>query len=229
MIVLHQFEISPFCDKIRRVLRVKRVPFEVREVPMINALTRLRKINPAGKLPTIEHDGRCVADSTDIAHYIEEKFPDPPLVPKDPRARGLCHALEDWADESLYFYEMFLRFTLPHNARRWVPTLAANDPAVVRAAAPAMIPTMLKRTLAAQGLGKKPLDAVLRDVERGLDAIEGMVSKNDWLVGDALTLADISVFAQVFCIQGAEEGASAIAKRPRLGAWMNRVDAATAA
>ena len=32
MLVLHQFPISPFCDKIRRVLHVKRVPYRVRDV-----------------------------------------------------------------------------------------------------------------------------------------------------------------------------------------------------
>ena len=123
MITLYQFEISPFCDKIRRVLHWKGQPYQVREIPLAQTFTRLRKINPVGKLPCIEHEGRLIADSTDIAHYLEERFPQPPLVPSDPLERGLCHMLEDWADESLYFYEMRLRFTFPHNARRWLPAL----------------------------------------------------------------------------------------------------------
>ena len=47
-------------------------------------------------------------------------------------------------------------------------------------------------------------------------------------MGDALTLADISVFAQFFCIRGAEEGAAAIEKAPSVVRWMARVDEATA-
>jgi glutathione S-transferase len=228
MIVLHQFEISPFCDKIRRVLHVKRVPYEIREVPLVAAATpRLRKISPTGKVPCLEHDGRFLSDSTDIAHYLEARFPDPPLVPTDPRLRGLCHALEDWADESLYFYEMLLRFSLPHNAKRWVPVLAKNDPAIVRAAAPAVVPGTIKGTLRAQGLGKKSLATVLADLDRHLDAIDGMLQGGAWLVADRVTLADLSVFAQLFCIRGADEGAAAIAARQRVGVWMDRVDAAS--
>ena len=110
MIVLHQFEISPFCDKVRRILHVKRIPYEVREVPPSRALTDVRRVNRIGKLPAIEDDGRVIADSTDIAHHLEERFPDPPLLPKHPLERALVHVLEDWADESLYYYEMTLRF-----------------------------------------------------------------------------------------------------------------------
>ena len=80
MIRLHQFATSPFCDKIRRVLHVKGEPYEVVEVP-VSETPSVRKLNPKGKLPVLEHDGRVVADSTDIAHYLEEAFPEPALVP----------------------------------------------------------------------------------------------------------------------------------------------------
>ena len=49
----------------------------------------------------------------------------------------------------------------------------------------------------------------------------------DWLVGDALTLADIAVAAQVECIVGAAEGQAAMAKTPAVAAWLARVDRAT--
>ena len=121
--ILHQFEISPFCDKIRRVLHLKGQAYEAREVSLLRSPRHLHRENPSGKLPCLEHDGRFVCDSTDIALYLEELFPDPPLLPADPRERALCQLLEDWADESLYFYEMALRFTVPANAKRFVPAL----------------------------------------------------------------------------------------------------------
>ena len=85
MITLHQFQISPFCDKVRRILHWKRLDYRIQEVPLARALS-VRRINPIGKLPCLEHDGRFVADSTDIAYYLEEKFPEPPILPKDPLA-----------------------------------------------------------------------------------------------------------------------------------------------
>ncbi len=93
MITLHQYEISPFCDKVRRILNWKGVEYRIREVPVSRA-TSVRKINPIGKLPCLEHDGHFVADSTDIARHLEEHFPEPPILPSEPAQRGLCHMLD---------------------------------------------------------------------------------------------------------------------------------------
>ena len=125
MLILHQYEISPFCDKVRRILHWKGVPYAVSEIPLGDR-ARVRRLSPVGKLPVIEHEGRVVADSTEIAWYLEERFPERPLLPADPAERGRVHVLEDWADESLYFYEMRLRFTFPRNRARWVAALLAH-------------------------------------------------------------------------------------------------------
>lgn len=228
MVTLYQFEISPFCDKIRRILHVKGVEYTTREISMHDAVTKVRKVNAVGKLPAIEHEGRRLGDSTDIAYYLEERFPEPRLVPSDPRQRGLCHALEDWADESLYFYEMYLRFTLGHNAAKWVPVLCANDSELVSRAARFVIPRHMKAILVKQGLGRKSRKQVLADLRRHFEALDGMLSNGPWLVGDTLTLADIAVFVQFFCICGTKEGAAALADFARVGGWMQRVETATA-
>lgn len=227
MIVLHQFEISPFCDKVRRILHVKRIPYEVREVPPSRALTDVRRVNRIGKLPAIEDEGRIIADSTDIAHHLETRFPDPPLLPKHPLERALVHVLEDWADESLYYYEMTLRFGLAHNRRRFLPELTKFDPAWFRRLAPFVTPAVFGLQTRMQGTGRKPREMLVRDVERHAAAIDGLVGDGDWLVGGALTLADIAVFAQMSCIRASDEGGEIVRGLPRVGAWMERVDAAT--
>ncbi len=229
MIRLHQFEISPFCDKIRRTLQVKGQAYEIVEVPVSQSFRRIPRINPIGKLPTLEHDGRFVADSTDIARYLEDVFPEPRLIPAAPRERALCHVLEDWADESLYFYEMTLRFTIPHNARRFVPKLLAHDPGWLAALGGLFLPRLLRRTTRSQGVGRKPRAMLLRDVERHVEAVEGLLGEGDWLVGSALTLADLSVFAQLACIQATDEGRTVVEAHPAVGAWLGRVDAASRA
>jgi glutathione S-transferase len=228
MLTLYQFEISPFCDKARRALNWKKQPYEVHEVSLWQARTQLRRLNPAGKLPCLEHDGRLVADSSEIALYLEERFPTPPLLPSDPGQRALCHVLEDWADESLYFYELQLRFGTPENARRWLPLLTAHDAPPFRALARLLLPRILAAQLRNQGIGRKPIAAVLVDLERQVRAIAALLAGRDFLLGGALTLADISVFAQLFCIRGSAEGAVAIEKEPAVVRWMTRVDEATA-
>lgn len=226
MIVVHQYRISPFCDKVRRILHYKGIDYEVAEVPP-SRTPWIRRKNPAGKLPFIEHDGRVVADSTDIAHYLERTFPEPAILPSGARQRALCHFFEDWADESLYFYEMRLRFTVPHNAERWLPELLWKEPSAVRALSGPIIPRLVGRQLNHQGLGRKPLERVLSDLEQHLDALVGWLEDAPWLVGDRLTLADIAVFAQLHCIHGTPEGSERIRARRPLVTWMESVARAT--
>ena len=45
------------------------------------------KLNPNGVVPTLVHDGNVIIESSLILYYIDEAFPDPPLMPKTPAAR----------------------------------------------------------------------------------------------------------------------------------------------
>jgi glutathione S-transferase len=226
MITLYQFDISPFCDKIRRILNVKGRPYTLHEVRIAEA-PRLKSISPTGKFPAIDVDGQVIVDSTEIAHFLESKFPAPALMPKDPREAALVHLLEDWADESLYFYEMTMRLGWANNAKRWVPELLKHERGFMKAMGPRMLPSVISRVTRAQGVGRKRRDQVLKEVDRHVRAIGDLLGDRNWLVGDALTLADIAVFSQLACISGTEEGAAIIQAVPQSAAWLRRVDQAT--
>jgi glutathione S-transferase len=47
-------------------------------------------------VPVLEDDGRIVADSTAILEYLEERYPEPPLYPRDPGRRAEARLLIDW-------------------------------------------------------------------------------------------------------------------------------------
>ncbi|MDH3687450.1 MAG: glutathione S-transferase domain-containing protein, partial [Myxococcales bacterium] len=57
----------------------------------------------------------------------------------------------------------------------------------------------------------------------------GLLGDGDWLVGSALSIADLSVFAQLTCIHATDEGAKIIGGHPEVAAWLARVDAASRA
>lgn len=228
MIVLYQFEMSPFCDKIRRILNFKRIPYETREVGLLEAMTSYRKINPAGKVPALVDGGRTVCDSTDIAYYLEERYPDRALLPSDPAERALVHVFEDWADESVYFLEIRFRFGLPHNRARSLKRLLEHENALVKGIMPWVAPLAISNQLKAQGIGRKSVEQAIADLGRHLDAVEARLSGRQWLVGENISLADIAVFAQFFAVRDSEEGAREFAKRPRVSQFMDRVDQATA-
>ena len=221
--ILHQFAASPFCDKIRRVLRVKGIPFEIHEWPLVEAAGIAEK-NPAGKLPYLEVGGKMIADSTDIAVELEESHPTPPLIPADPADRGRVLALEDWADESLYFYEMTLRFgdaDFDANLPKLVPD------AQMRAMMSEMLKGVLAQTTSAQGTGRRPAAQLASDVDRLFGAIEDMQKATGFVVGKSLTLADIAIVCQAECIGDSTVGKSVLAKRPAVAAYFRRIDELT--
>jgi len=78
------------------------------------------RVNPDGVVPTLVHDGAPIHDSSVICEYLDEVFPDPPLKPRDPRARA---AMRRWAkvhDEAAHPAVRDISFQLlykPHLAR----------------------------------------------------------------------------------------------------------------
>src|SRR5436305_3831032 len=55
------------------------------------------KLNPYGKVPVINDNGQILFESCIINEYLDEKYPDPPLMPKDPYLRGRGRVLVDYA------------------------------------------------------------------------------------------------------------------------------------
>jgi glutathione S-transferase len=55
------------------------------------------KLNPYGKVPVIDDDGRILFESCIINEYLDEKYPNPALMPKDPYLRGRGRVLVDYA------------------------------------------------------------------------------------------------------------------------------------
>ena len=53
--------------------------------------------NPYGKIPVIDDDGKILFESCIINEYLDEKYPNPPLMPKDPFLRGRGRILVDYA------------------------------------------------------------------------------------------------------------------------------------
>ncbi|WP_182913803.1 glutathione S-transferase family protein [Sphingobium terrigena] len=225
-IVLHQLEISPFCDKVRRVLAYKGLAYRVCNVPMAK-LGQLRRLSPAGKVPILELDGAVLHDSSDICRALDKTAPSPPLFPEDPHARAQVDILEDWADESLYFFEMTMRFTWPYDRQRWVTQILKYDSPVMRRLARPLVPFLTRKQGVQQGLARRTEADILRELDRHLAALAQLLNGADYLVAGALTLADIAVVSQLECVAGSGKGLAAVGRQPAVVAWMERVESQT--
>ena len=227
MITLYQFSTSPFAEKVRRALNYKGIAFELHEVARARAAAGdYEHVSPTGKFPAIEDGDAVVWDSTDIVYHLESAYGGPRLVPSGARDAALAHAIEEWADESLYFYEMTMRLTWEHNLDAALDEFARTLPGVPKLRLRSLIVEGATRLTEAQGVGRKPKDQVVRDVERHCRAIDGLLEGRAWLVGDGLSIADLAVVAQVNALRYAEEAEAALRATRHVLGWIGRVDEA---
>lgn len=104
MLRLFDYKLCPYVRKTRIALLEKGLQWET--IPVDLAKGEQKKpeylpINPVGKVPALIDDGVVVHDSTIINEYLEDKFPNPPLLPKDPAMRARARSFEDYADAYL--------------------------------------------------------------------------------------------------------------------------------
>jgi glutathione S-transferase len=78
---------------VRIVLAEKDVPFETVEIDLKNRPAWLYDKNPVGKVPVLEQDGWALPESAVIDEYLEELYPEPPLLPADPIVRAVARLL----------------------------------------------------------------------------------------------------------------------------------------
>jgi len=99
-IKLFNSQTSMFCEKVRIVFAMKKVPYEVIDVRKDERKSLLEYTNQR-KVPTLNYNGECVIDSTVISARLEKDHPQNSIYPDGLANKGICLALEDWSDEVL--------------------------------------------------------------------------------------------------------------------------------
>lgn len=103
MIRLYDYQDCPFCQKVRVVLGEKDLEFERIHVDLRKSEQKapeFLKLNPYGKVPVLIDEDVVVYDSTVINEYLDEEYPNPPLMPEDSAGRARVRLLEDFCDNS---------------------------------------------------------------------------------------------------------------------------------
>jgi glutathione S-transferase len=97
---LFQSQTSMFCEKVRIVLAMKHIPYEIADVRK-DERKSLIEYTGQRKVPSMNYNGECVIDSTVISARLEKDHPENSIYPDGASEKGLCLALEDWSDEVL--------------------------------------------------------------------------------------------------------------------------------
>ena len=140
--ILYEHPMSSYVQKVKIALREKGVAFEAvvpEDLGRGKDGTVLAAANPRGEVPALLLDAQsAIFDSTVIMEFIEERWPEPPLLPADPPARAAARIIEEvcdsqyeavnWGFGEVLWYrraEDSLAETLKAAARRDTATLQA--------------------------------------------------------------------------------------------------------
>lgn len=104
-LILHHYPVSPFAEKIRRVLAFKRLPWTSVQIPMVMPKPDLLALTGGyRKTPVLQRGADIYCDTALICDVLEHLQPDPPLYPA--QHKGLARVVAQWADSSLFWAAM---------------------------------------------------------------------------------------------------------------------------
>jgi RNA polymerase-associated protein len=90
MLTLYDAARCPYCARARIMLAEKQVEFEATEIDLTDRPAWIYEKNTTGRVPVLEEDAWVLPESAVILEYLEERYPDPPLLPADPGDRALA-------------------------------------------------------------------------------------------------------------------------------------------
>ncbi|WP_270725310.1 FtsZ-binding protein FzlA [Shimia sp. Alg240-R146] len=166
---LFHVPMSPFCRKVRLCMGEKRLEVELVEERYWEQDPDFLRRNPAAKVPILKMDGKMMADSNAICEYLEEKYPEPALMPRDADGRYEVRRLVAWFDDKFH-HEVTSKLLYERVNKKLMGT-GYPDSGNVKAGAKA--------------------------IKYHLDYMAWLLDHRRWLAGDVMTMADFAAAAHL--------------------------------
>ena len=186
---------SPYVRKVMAYVSERGLPLEVVEIGLGNVDPEFRRASPLGKMPALVDGDFAIADSTAILTYLERKYPDGAMTPATAEDAARMIWFEEYADTvmSQVTFKCFFN----------------------RVVAPLFMKIEGNEALAVEG------ESV--DLPKLLDYLESVVpAAGSYLVGDAISIADISVATMFANYQHAPVAVDK-GKWPKTFAWVESI------
>ena len=90
MLTLYDAARCPYCARTRIALAEKGIEYETFEIDLNDRPRWIYEKNATGRVPVVEDDAWILPESSVINEYLEERYPEPPLLPPDPADRALA-------------------------------------------------------------------------------------------------------------------------------------------
>ncbi len=215
---------STCSQRVRFVLNTKQLPYEEVRLNLL-AGDQLKpdylKLNPNGVVPTLDHDGQIVIDSTVITEYLDEVEPEESFTPEDPVKRAHMRALMHFIDEmpaAAVRVPTFNLAFLPNFQK-----MSREDFVAMAESKPLRKEFMM--TMGQTGFPKAEMDSALARLRRAWERMEAEIeaSGGPWLLGKDITLADVAVMPAL--VRMDDLGMPDWQDLPRVKTWFDNIRA----
>lgn len=170
MRLLYHLPLSPYSRKVRLALAEKRLAFELRVEKVWERRPEFLALNPAAQVPVlVEESGLAIPDSAVICAYLEETYPETPLLGANAAERLECRRLVAWFDGKF--------------AREVSENL--------------LFQKLMKRLLGRGEPEGAAIRAGYQNLRGHLSYLGWLAEHRRWLAGDVLTLADLAAAAHL--------------------------------
>ncbi len=207
-VILHQYDLSPFSEKIRKILAYKNAPWRAVTQPMWLPRPHLTPMTGAfRRIPVLQIGADVYCDTRLIARKLDAVFPNPPLVPAGLEAAA--EAISQWADRHMFATTVAQVFT---ELGAMMPPELMDDRKKMR---PDLDPVALLALV-------PDFRNELRVFAAGLDRT---LAHGAFLLGERFGLADASVYHVLWFVRNAPTAGAILAQFPGVQRWMRVIDA----
>lgn len=195
MLKLYHQGSSVCAAKVRIVLYEKNLDWQGEYIDVLKGEQfdpAYMKLNPNAVVPTLDHDGRIVIESTVICEYLDDVFPDPGLKPSDPYDLAAMRIWTKRVDERLHPMTSVLTYTASHRHT----ILDNNTPEQVEAIINETrdpVKRQRKREWIEMGMEAPTAREAVTEFTKTLTDMEAALRDRQWLAGDAYSLADVAL------------------------------------
>ena len=194
MIELYTHPMSPCAQKVRIVLAEKGLEWSSRHVDLANK-DNLRPeylhLNPQGVVPTLVHDRHVVIESSIICEYLDDNWPDPPLVPAAPFERAHMRLWMKHVDNKLHPACGALQW--PLIMRPALMEKSADERNELLDRIPDKARRERQRRLVQYGLDAPDFAEAVRTYRATIVDMDKLLRSGSWMAGDHFSLADASL------------------------------------
>jgi glutathione S-transferase len=208
-LILHQYDTSPFSEKVRKLLAHKRLAWFAVEQPSIMPKPDLVPLTGGyRRIPVLQIGADVYCDSQLIARVLEARRPEPTIYPG--RSEATCHAWNLWADRLLFLPVVSVVFA---EIGEFVPKAFMDD---------------RSRMMPGRDFAEIPKQApYARDQLRGLVATldAQLADGRPFVLGGAFGLPDAACYHPLWFLRVAPGARDLLAPFTHVAAWMGRLEA----